>query len=47
METLSEYFILFSPIICLVVLSVWHYLECKAIDKRYEERHLAKIKVRK
>ena len=47
METLSAYFILLSPIICLGILSVWHYLECKAIDKIYKERRLARIKVRK
>jgi hypothetical protein len=47
METLLAYFILLSPIFCLVVLSIWHYLECKAIDKRYEEQRLVKIKIRR
>ena len=47
METLSAYFILLSPIIVLIICLIWHYLECKAIDKRYEEQRLAKIKVRK
>ena len=47
MESLSAYFILLSPLICLIVLSLWHYLECKAIDKKYEERRLVKIRVRK
>jgi len=42
METLFPYLVLLSPLIVLSVMIVWHYLECKAIDKRYAE--LEKLK---
>jgi len=42
METLFPYLVLLSPLIVLLVMIVWHYLECKAIDKRYAE--LEKLK---